>query len=195
MDLTSLWRRSQNRAGGKIIKRIYKEKAYKQDEKIFTGLAPAAFRSGSNYDASVLVGICQLRYDNKHKVGKNGWTIERLRKWRQEYAPPILQKKKKKLFEIKNSEGYLSKSLIAVATEQMLSEWEPMEAIFSMGDCDLDNKVIPATRRDRALHYYFNTSSGFCRAVHKLWLVITTIVITDTANPATTKIQGSNDIL
>lgn len=315
---------------GKIIKRIYKEKAYRQDEKIFTGQAPAAFRSGSNYDASVLAGICQLRYeysmpveriiklfaecgfamakptahhllelgdkvlnklykvlkktvladkyqnwdetfhrtltdenergsrkaylwevigrnckmmffhydkgsrsmeipagllkgvtttlqsdayagyrnlgpgikriaclahlrryfkdvgddkdaahvislidklyfnDNRHKPDEDSWTVERMRKCRQEYAPPILQKIKEKLFEIKGSDGYLPKSLIAVATEHMLREWEPMEAVFSIGDCDLDNNLAERYNRyislSRKNSMFFGSHAGAERA-------------------------------
>lgn len=315
---------------GKIIKRIYKEKAYRQNERIFTGLAPAAFVSGSNYDASVLAGICQLRYeysmpveriiklftecgfaiakptahhllklgdrtlknlyeelkktvladtyqnwdetfhrtltsetergsrkgylweaigrhcrlmlfyynegsrsqeipkellkgvittlqsdayigyknlgpgikriaclahlrryfkdvgddkdaryvmeeidklyfnDNKHKVGEEGWTIDRKRRYRQKYAPPILEKIRKRLLKIKTSEGYLPKSLIAVATEHMLSEWEPMKAIFSMGDCDLDNNLAERYNRyislSRKNSMFFGSHVGAERA-------------------------------
>lgn len=315
---------------GKIVKKIYREKAYKQGERIFTGLAPAAFKNGSNYDASVLAGICQLRYeysmpverivklftewgfsmpkptayhllkignktlarlynelqktvlaneyqnwdetyhctltdenergsrkgylwevigrnsqmmffhydkgsrsgdipkellkgvtatlqsdayagyknlgpdikritcmahlrryfkdvgedkdatyiieridnlyhnDYKHRVGEKGWTTENMRKWREKYAPPILKEIKQKLLEIKASEEYLPKSLLAVATKHMLSEWEPMEAIFSSGNYDLDNNLAERYNRYIALSrknsMFFGSHAGAERA-------------------------------
>lgn len=48
---------------GRIIKRIYREKAYKQDGMFHTGHAPAAVAPGSNFDSSVVADICKLRYE------------------------------------------------------------------------------------------------------------------------------------
>ena len=327
---------------GKIIKRIYREKAYKQGERIFTGHAPAAFRPGSCYDASVVAGICQLRYEfsmpverilklfdehgfemakatahnllkladqtldrlysvlkdtvlknkyqnwdetfhrtltnenergsrkaylwevigrddnlmffhydkgsrekeipklllkdaaitlqsdayagykelspnitnlaclahikryfkdiqedkdakciislidklyqkeHKHKIGEKGWSADKNLKYRKEYSKPILKEIKKELFRIKTSDGYLPKSLIAVAVEHMLSQWVPIENIFTMGHSDLDNNIAERYNRyislSRKNSLFFGSHAGAQRAAMYYSLVCSCVM-------------------
>jgi len=49
--------------------------------------------------------------ENRHRIGKDGWTAEDYLRWRSEYAPPIMKNLKKKQEDIaSNEEKYPLKS-------------------------------------------------------------------------------------
>lgn len=55
-----------------------------------------------NPDADEILGLANGPYEaeHKHKIGRDGWTAEDNLKWRQEYAPPILEKLKTALLRV-----------------------------------------------------------------------------------------------
>ena len=55
-----------------------------------------------NPDADRILELCNDIYGNerKHKIGENGWTAEDNLKWRQEYAPQILEDLKAALLKV-----------------------------------------------------------------------------------------------
>lgn len=81
-------------------------------------------------------------YEHMHKVGQNGWTVEDNQKWRQEYAPPLLDKIEAKLLQIKGRKDLLPDSDLAKAVTYALNEWKYVRPIFTRGDYKLDNNTV-----------------------------------------------------
>lgn len=102
-----------------------------------------------NPDAKAITELANSLYENEHlhKVGE-GWTAEDNRRWRQEYAPPILKSLKKKLEDVRNNEAkYPPKSDMHKAANYFLNEWDGIEAISHYGDITWDNNIIERTNR------------------------------------------------
>lgn len=80
--------------------------------------------------------------EHKHKVGKDGWTIEDNLRHREEYSPPILENIKEELQKIRNDSSLPPSSELAAAAVYMENEWKAIEGIFKRGDTELDNNKV-----------------------------------------------------
>lgn len=87
--------------------------------------------------------------EHRHKIGEKGWTVDDNTRWRQEYAPPILERIKRKLDKMAAypPEKMLPKSEKYTAVHYMLNEWEAIENIFTRGDYHLDNNLVERLNR------------------------------------------------
>ena len=84
--------------------------------------------------------------DHKHKIGKDGWTVEDNLRHRQTYSPEILNEIWNHLQDIKTVPGLPPKSELAAAV-YMENEWEAIKAIFNRGDTALDNNLVERYNR------------------------------------------------
>lgn len=103
-----------------------------------------------NTDAKDVADLTSSLYHNehRHKIGRDGWTVEDNLEWRREYAPPILAALKSKLIQIKEStEKYPPKSQMQKAANYFLNEWDGIEAISRYGDVDWDNNRLERINR------------------------------------------------
>ena len=100
-------------------------------------------------DAQEVAGIINRFYkeDKKHKVGVNGWTVEKHLAYRQSYAPDILQDLLEKLEELSSRKDLLPKSPLAQAVGYALNEYNAICDIFKRGDTALDNNYIERIQR------------------------------------------------
>ncbi|MGL5636708.1 MAG: IS66 family transposase [Bacteroidales bacterium] len=102
--------------------------------------------------------------EHKHKIGIDGWTIEKNYTYRQQYYPPIMTEIKKELLDIKNSTGYIKSSDLGKAVEHMLTEWNALVNIFSGGAYSLDNNRIEQCNRyislSRRNSLFFGSNKG-----------------------------------
>lgn len=121
-------------------------------------------------DAKILLWKMRELYHNEHmhKVGQDGWTVEDNQKWRQEYAPPILEEIKAKLLEVKKRKDLIPDSDLAKAVTYALNEWEYVEPIFTRGDYKLDNNTVEFYNRfislSRKNSMFFGSHKGAERA-------------------------------
>ena len=103
-----------------------------------------------NPDADEILGLANGPYEaeHKHKIGCDGWTAEDNLKWRQEYAPPILEKLKTALLRVQaQTDKYPPKSQMRGAVNYFLNEWDGIEAIPTAGDYSWDNNQIEGINR------------------------------------------------
>lgn len=121
-------------------------------------------------DACEVVDIINRLYhkSHKHKVGENGWTVQKNLAYRQEYASDILSDLKDKLEEISSREDLLPKSDLAQAVGYALNEYNAICDIFSRGDTSLDNNLIERINRyvslSRRNSLFFGSHEGARRA-------------------------------
>lgn len=120
-----------------------------------------------NPDADTILTLSNELYRNEHRhsIGKDGWTVEDNLKWRQEYAPPILERLKAVLLEVqKQEEKYPPKSPMRRAVNYMLNEWDGLEAITTGGDYFWDNNLIERLNRyislSRKNSLFFGSHAG-----------------------------------
>lgn len=85
--------------------------------------------------------------DHKHKIGKDGWTVEDNLRHRQTYSPKILNEIWNHLQDIKTDPGLPPKSELSAAAVYMENEWEAIKAIFKRGDTALDNNLVERYNR------------------------------------------------
>lgn len=106
--------------------------------------------------------------DHKHTVGKDGWTVEDHRAYRQAYASEILPDLLEKLEEISSRKDLLPKSDLAQAVGYALNEFNAVCDIFKRGDTDLDNNYIERINRyislSRRNSLFFGSHEGARRA-------------------------------
>ena len=120
-----------------------------------------------NPDADRILELCNDIYGNerKHKIGENGWTAEDNLKWRQEYAPPILEDLKAALLKVQaQTDKYPPKSQMQGAANYFLNEWDGIEAIPTAGDYAWDNNQIERINRyvslSRKNSLFFGSHAG-----------------------------------
>ena len=120
-----------------------------------------------NPDAEEMLSAANLLYENdhKHRIGKDGWTVEDNLQWRQEYAPPILNKLKAILLRVQaQTDKYPPKSLMSKSVNYFLNEWDGIEAIATGGDYSWDNNLIERINRyislSRKNSLFFGSHAG-----------------------------------
>lgn len=120
-----------------------------------------------NPDADFIIGKVSDLYheENRHKVGKEGWTADDNLKWRQEYAPPLMKEIKDALDKIVSNEAkYPPKSEMHAAAQYMLNEWPYLENIFTSGVYALDNNSEERMQRyismSRRSSLFFGSHKG-----------------------------------
>jgi len=124
-----------------------------------------------NPDADFIIGKVSELYhqEDKHRVGKDGWTADDNFKWRQEYAPPLMKEIKDALDKIVSDEKkYPPKSEMRTAAQYMLNEWPFLENIFTSGIYSLDNNSEERMQRyismSRRSSLFFGSHEGAKRA-------------------------------
>ena len=112
----------------------------------------------SDKDAADIVNMINKLYSKEHKI-KEKWTPDKILEYRQEYAPPILEKLKKRLTKIQKNTQTLPKSPLGKAVNYMLGEFDALCNYILRHDYALDNNAI------ELLHRYISLSrrnSLFC---------------------------------
>lgn len=100
----------------------------------------------SDKDAREIITLINRLYSKEHQIKKN-WTPQRIVKYRQEYAPPILEKIKKKLLEIQSDPGSLPKNPLTQAANYMLNEFDALSNYILRHDYALDTNAIERMHR------------------------------------------------
>lgn len=115
--------------------------------------------------------LCDLYHEeHKHEIGKDGWTVDDNLKWRQQYAPPILDRIRTELDRLlKLPEAELPpKSDLYGAVHYLDNEFNAIKNIFTMGDSFLDNNLIERYNRyfsmSRRSSLFFGSHKGAERA-------------------------------
>lgn len=100
-------------------------------------------------DAQKIIELTNQLYQSEHeyRIGQQGWTVRDNLRHRKKYAPPILRQIKQELLRIEQKPDLLPKSELAEAVRHMLSQWEPIKAIFTAGDYHLDNNLAERYNR------------------------------------------------
>lgn len=125
---------------------------------------------GEDPQAKMMVSLMNGLYmkEHKHKVGKDGWTIEDNLRHREEYSPPILENIKEELQKIRNDSSLPPSSELAAAAVYMENEWKAIEGIFKRGDTELDNNKVERYNRyfsiSRRNSLFFGSHAGAGRA-------------------------------
>lgn len=129
-------------------------------------------------EAAGILRLFNLLYDreHRHRIGCDGWTVADNLKWREEYAPPILDRIKEELDSIKTNPDVPKDSELMGAVKYALNEWEWVPSIFSCGDYDLDNNLIERMQRLVSLlrrnSLFFGSHKGGETAAMYLSLVV-----------------------
>jgi transposase len=92
-------------------------------------------------DAKEIVDIINSLYRKEHETGKD-WEPDKILKYRQQYAPPILEKLKKKLLSKKSDPWALPKSPLAMAVNYTLVEYDALCNYILRHDYKPDNNAI-----------------------------------------------------
>ena len=125
---------------------------------------------GEDPQAKTMVGLMNGLYkeEHRHKVGKDGWTVEDNLRHREEYSPPILEEIKEELQKIRTDSTLPPTSELAAAAVYMENEWEAIEGIFKRGDTELDNNQVERYNRyfsiSRRNSLFFGSHAGAGRA-------------------------------
>ena len=121
-------------------------------------------------EAQAIVRLINELYqmEHQHKIGTDGWTVEKNLRWRRKYAPKILKKIRKKLDWLAADPEMLPKSDRYTAVHYMLNEWDAIENIFTRGDYNLDNNLVERLNRyislSRRNSLFFGSHKGAERA-------------------------------
>ena len=121
-------------------------------------------------EAQAIVRLINELYqmEHQHKVGIDGWTVEKNLHWRRKYASRILKKIRKKLDLLAADPEMLPKSDRYNAVNYMLNEWGAIENIFTRGDYLLDNNLVERLNRyislSRRNSLFFGSHKGAERA-------------------------------
>lgn len=99
--------------------------------------------------AARILRLFNLLYDreHRHRIGADGWTVADNLGWRQEYAPPILERIRTELDAVKADPNIPDDTDLMGAVTYALNEWDWVPGIFSGGDYDLDNNLIERMQR------------------------------------------------
>ena len=97
-------------------------------------------------DAKEVVDIINSLYRKEHETGKD-WKPDKILEYRQQYAPPILEKLKKKLLSIQSDPGTLPKSPLAMAVNYTLIEYDSLCNYILRHDYNPDNNAIERLQR------------------------------------------------
>jgi len=104
------------------------------------------------------------QYEHQHTIGEAGWTESQNLKWRQKYAPPILDKIEKELNRIIKRPDLDPQGDLYEATKYMLNEMEDVKNIFQGGAYDLDNNEVERYNRyislSRRNSLFFGSHNG-----------------------------------
>ena len=117
-----------------------------------------------------MVGFINELYRNEHghRIGEDGWTVEKNEGYRREYAPKILEKINRKLKKIESLPSLLPKSNLYEAVTYMRNEWEAIRNIFNYGNTNLDNNTVERLNRyfsiSRRNSLFFGSHKGAERA-------------------------------
>ena len=120
-----------------------------------------------NPDADEILSLANELYVNEHRhhIGSKGWTVEDNLRWRQEYAPPILERLKHALLRVQaQKDKYPPSSQMEKAANYFLNEWDGIEAIASGGDYSWDTNIIERLNRyislSRRNSMFFGSHAG-----------------------------------
>ena len=97
-------------------------------------------------DAKEIVDIINSLYQKEHEIKKD-WKPDKILEYRQQYAPPILEKLKKKLLSIQADPGTLPRSPLAIAVNYTLVEYDALCNYILRHDYSLDNNAIERQQR------------------------------------------------
>ena len=110
---------------------------------------------------------------DRHKVGRQGWTVENNLRWRLQYAPPILLEIQAELEAQRARADLTPKSPMAAAVNYLEDEWEAVCGIFSRGDTDLDNNLVERMQRYFALSRHSSLFFGSHRGAERAAVIYT----------------------
>lgn len=85
--------------------------------------------------------------EHKHRIGEENWTEEKNRRFRNAYAPPILEEIRAHLARIESDPDLPPKSGLYTAAVYMRNEWDAIENIFKHGATSLDNNTVERMNR------------------------------------------------
>ena len=121
-------------------------------------------------EAQAIVRLINELYqmEHQHKIGTDGWTVERNLRWRRKYAPGILKRIRTRLDRLAADPEMLPKSDRYNAVHYMLNEWDAIGNIFTRGDYNLDNNLVERLNRyislSRRNSLFFGSHKGAERA-------------------------------
>ena len=121
-------------------------------------------------EAQAIVRLINEFYqmEHQHKIGTDGWTVERNLRWRRKYAPGILKRIRTRLDRLAADPEMLPKSDRYNAVHYMLNEWDAIGNIFTRGDYNLDNNLVERLNRyislSRRNSLFFGSHKGAERA-------------------------------
>ena len=91
--------------------------------------------------AKQIIELINSLYRKEHERDE-GWTADEILKYRQEYAPPLLEKLKDTLLEIQSDPDTLPKSPLSKAVNYTLGEYDALCNYILRHDYRLDNNAI-----------------------------------------------------
>jgi len=109
-------------------------------------------------EAIGIVNTINRLYQAEHKIEEK-WPPDKILKYRQKYAPPILAELKSKLLEIQSNPSTLPKSPLSKATNYMLNEYDSLCNYILSPDYALDNNAVERCMRSISLS---RKNSLFC---------------------------------
>ncbi|MDD4403562.1 MAG: IS66 family transposase, partial [Parabacteroides sp.] len=109
-------------------------------------------------EAIGIVNIINRLYQAEHKIEEK-WPPDKILKYRQKYAPPILAELKNKLLEIQSNPSTLPKSPLSKATNYTLNEYDSLCNYILSPDYALDNNAVERCMRSISLS---RKNSLFC---------------------------------
>ena len=109
-------------------------------------------------EAIGIVNTINRLYQAEHKIEEK-WPPDKILKYRQKYAPPILAELKNKLLEIQSNPSTLPKSPLSKATNYTLNEYDSLCNYIVSPDYALDNNAVERCMRSISLS---RKNSLFC---------------------------------
>jgi len=97
-------------------------------------------------EAEEIITLTNLLYRKEHERQPD-WTPEQIQTYRQDYAPPILEKIKKRLTDIINNPQNPPKSPLAKASQYMLGQFDTLNNYILRHDYALDNNQLERVNR------------------------------------------------
>lgn len=100
-------------------------------------------------DADKMFSLLNELYhqEHQHRIGEDGWTEKKNKKWRKEYAPPILKQLKSEVKRILERQDLDPQGSLYQATLYLKNEMRDVENIFREGHYDLDNNEVERYNR------------------------------------------------
>ena len=109
-------------------------------------------------EAIGIVNTINRLYQAEHKIEEK-WPPDKILKYRQKYAPPILAELKNKLLEIQSNPSTLPKSPLSKAANYTLNEYDALCNYIVSPDYALDNNAVERCMRSISLS---RKNSLFC---------------------------------